>query len=100
MEPWLVCHRRLYVSKNAQQGKSLGATKSCRSPRNREYSIVGLLNTFVAILLLLWLVGFMFLHVGGPLIHIIALLAVSIFVYSLLPARRAGWKRPIRRARR
>lgn len=44
--------------------------------------------TIVAILLILWLLGFSF-HIGGSLIHILLLVAVVVLVFNLLSGRRS-----------
>jgi hypothetical protein len=51
--------------------------------------MVGLLWTVVSILVALWLIGFLFAHVGGPLIHLLLVLAVVVVVYQLVTGRRA-----------
>jgi len=47
-----------------------------------------MLWTIVAILLILWLLGFSF-HVGGGLIHILVVVAVVVVNFNLLSGRRA-----------
>ena len=47
-----------------------------------------MLWTIVAILLILWLLGFSF-HVGGGLIHILVIVAVVVVIFNLLSGRRA-----------
>ncbi len=49
----------------------------------------GLLYTIAVILVVLWLLGFLVVHVGGGLIHILLVLAVIAVVYQLLTGRRA-----------
>jgi uncharacterized protein DUF5670 len=44
--------------------------------------------TIVAILLILWLLGFSF-HVGGGLIHILLVVAVIVLIFNLLSGRRS-----------
>ena len=46
-----------------------------------------MLWTIVAILLIMWLLGFGF-HVGGSLIHLILVIAVIVIVVNLLSGRR------------
>jgi uncharacterized protein DUF5670 len=46
-----------------------------------------MLYTVVAILFVLWLLGFA-MHVGGSLIHALLLLAGMVFVVNLLAGRR------------
>ena len=45
------------------------------------------MRTIVAILIIMWLLGFSF-HVGGGLIHLILVVAVIMFVYDMLVGRR------------
>jgi hypothetical protein len=47
-----------------------------------------MLWTIVAILLILWLLGFSF-HVGGALIHLLIVIAVIVVIVNLLTGRRA-----------
>jgi hypothetical protein len=47
-----------------------------------------MLWTIVAILLILWLLGFSF-HVAGGLVHILLVVAVIVIVFNLLSGRRA-----------
>jgi hypothetical protein len=47
-----------------------------------------MLWTIVAILLILWLLGFSF-GVGGGLIHLLLVVALVVFVFNLLSGRRA-----------
>jgi uncharacterized protein DUF5670 len=47
-----------------------------------------MLWTIVALLLILWLLGFS-LSIGGSLIHALLVLALVIFVFNLVSGRRA-----------
>ena len=47
-----------------------------------------MLWTIVAILLILWLLGFS-LHLGGGLIHILIVVALVVIVFNLLSGRRS-----------
>jgi len=47
-----------------------------------------MLWTIVAILLILWLLGFS-LHIAGGLVHILLVIAVIVIVVNLLTGRRA-----------
>jgi len=47
-----------------------------------------MLWTIVAILLILWLLGFGF-HVAGSLVHIILVVALIVVVFNLLSGRRS-----------
>jgi hypothetical protein len=51
--------------------------------------MIGLLYAIAMIFFVLWVVGFLFAHVGGGLIHILLVLAVIVVVYNLLTGRRA-----------
>lgn len=46
-----------------------------------------MLWTIIAILLILWLLGFSF-HVGGGLIHLILVIAVIVLIFQLVTGRR------------
>ncbi|HWX54699.1 MAG TPA: lmo0937 family membrane protein [Verrucomicrobiae bacterium] len=46
-----------------------------------------MLWTIVAILLILWLLGFSF-HVGGSLVHLVLVVVVVVVVINLLSGRR------------
>jgi hypothetical protein len=47
-----------------------------------------MLWTIVVILLALWAVGFLVLHIGGALIHLLLLVAAVVLVYRLVTGRR------------
>ena len=47
-----------------------------------------MLWTIIAILVVLWLLGFS-IHVGGGLIHLLLVVALVVFVVNLLTGRRA-----------
>ncbi len=47
-----------------------------------------MLWTIVAILLILWLLGFSF-HIAGGLVHILLVVAVVVVIFNLLSGRRA-----------
>ena len=47
-----------------------------------------MLWTLVAVLVVLWLLGFIG-HIGGGLVHILLVLALIIIVYNLLSRRRS-----------
>jgi threonine/homoserine/homoserine lactone efflux protein len=46
-----------------------------------------MLRAIVAVLLILWLLGFV-LHIGGSMIHVLAVLGVAVLVYDAISARR------------
>jgi hypothetical protein len=48
-----------------------------------------LLRAIVAVLLILWLLGFV-LHIAGSLIHLLVVVALVVFVIDLLSGRKAA----------
>jgi len=48
-----------------------------------------MLYTIVAILVILWLVGFI-ANIGGGLIHALIVIALVIFIYNLITGRKAA----------
>jgi len=51
--------------------------------------MAGLLWAIIVILVVLWLIGFLFVHVGGELIHILLVVALVLLVWNLLSGRGA-----------
>ena len=47
-----------------------------------------MLTTIVVILVVLWLLGFLVVHIGGGLIHILLVIALIVFIYDMLMRRR------------
>lgn len=47
-----------------------------------------MLWTIVAILLILWLLGFSF-HIGGGLVHLLLVVALVVFIVNMLRGRRS-----------
>jgi VIT1/CCC1 family predicted Fe2+/Mn2+ transporter len=47
-----------------------------------------MLYSIIAVLLVLWLLGFT-MHVGGGLIHALLLIAIVVFVFNLVSGRRS-----------
>jgi len=47
-----------------------------------------MLWTIVAILVVLWAIGFLALHIGGGLIHLLLLVAAVVVVYRLVTGQR------------
>ena len=47
-----------------------------------------MLYTIVAILLVLWLLGFS-MHVGGGLVHTLLVIAAVVFLFNLISGRRS-----------
>ena len=66
------------------QATRLRFLKCMRSRRALE---INMLWTIVAILLVLWLLGFGF-HVGGSLVHLVLVVALVFIVINLLSGRR------------
>ncbi len=48
-----------------------------------------MLYTVAVVLLVLWLLGFFVVHVGGGLIHLLLVIAVIAIIYQLMTGRRA-----------
>jgi hypothetical protein len=48
-----------------------------------------MLWTIVVILLILWILGYPVLHLGGNLIHILLVIAVIVLIYNLVAGRRS-----------
>ncbi len=48
-----------------------------------------MLWTVIAVLIVLWLLGFL-AHVGGGLIHILLVIALIVFIYNMITGRRAA----------
>ena len=51
--------------------------------------MVGLLWAVVAILVVLWLIGFVVLHVSSFLIHLLLIIAVIVLLYNLFMGSRS-----------
>ncbi|MEP6689537.1 MAG: lmo0937 family membrane protein [Gemmatimonadaceae bacterium] len=47
-----------------------------------------MLEMLAVVLLVLWILGFFVVHVGGGLIHLLLVLAVIVVVYRLVTGRR------------
>ncbi|HME36950.1 MAG TPA: lmo0937 family membrane protein [Candidatus Sulfotelmatobacter sp.] len=63
--------------------------EACTSGINQgtNYEEVAMLWTIVAVLLILWLLGFS-LHIAGGLIHLLLVVAVVMIVINLISGRR------------
>jgi hypothetical protein len=48
-----------------------------------------MLWALVVILVVLWLAGFLVVHVGGGLIHLLLIVAAIVLIYQLVTGRRA-----------
>jgi len=51
--------------------------------------LVSILWFIVILLVVLWLIGFLVVHVGGGLIHILLIIAILVLLYNLFMGRRA-----------
>jgi hypothetical protein len=73
------------------------AETACWSHASRQRAIragsqteeVSMLWALVVILVVLWLAGFLVIHVGGALIHLLLLIAAIVLIYQLVTGRRA-----------
>ena len=41
----------------------------------------------IVVLVVLWLLGFLVIHVAGPLIHLLLVIAVIVLIYQLVTGR-------------
>ena len=48
-----------------------------------------MLWTIAIILIVLWLAGFLVVHVGGALIHLLLVIAAIVLIYQFVTGRRA-----------
>ena len=64
--------------------------RRCRDALKGVQTMVGLLWTIFVILLILWLLGFLVVHIGGGLIHILLVIAVIVLLYNLFVGARGG----------
>ena len=51
--------------------------------------LVGILWAIVIVLVVLWLIGFLALHIGSGLIHLLLVIAVIVLLYNLFVGGRA-----------
>jgi len=42
----------------------------------------------IVVLVVLWLLGFLVVHIAGPLIHLLLVIAVIVLLYQLVTGRR------------
>jgi hypothetical protein len=52
--------------------------------------LTGILWAIVVVLVVLWLIGWLALHIGGGLIHILLIIAVVVLLYNLFVSRRGA----------
>ena len=50
--------------------------------------MVGILWAVVVVLVVLWLLGWLALHIGGSLIHLLLIVAVIVLLYNLFVGMR------------
>ena len=43
----------------------------------------------IVVLVVLWLLGFLVVHIGGGLIHLLLVIAVIVLIYQLVTGRRS-----------
>jgi hypothetical protein len=60
-----------------------------RSVLHQRSKGIGMLWALVVILVVLWLAGFLVVHVGGALIHLLLVIAAIVLIYQLVTGRRA-----------
>ena len=58
-------------------------------PGGQTYEEDGMLWALVVILIVLWLTGFLLVHVGGALIHLLLVIAALVLIYQIVTGRRA-----------
>jgi hypothetical protein len=56
-----------------------------RGEREEEAMLWGL----IVVLVVLWLLGFFVVHVAGPIIHLLLVIALIVLIYQLVTGRRA-----------
>lgn len=59
------------------------------SPQKGRQTMAGILYAIVVILIVLWLLGFLVVHVASPFIHLLLVVGVIVLAYQLLTGRRA-----------
>jgi Family of unknown function (DUF5670) len=50
--------------------------------------LTSILWAIVVVLVVLWLIGFLAIHIGGGLIHLLLVIAVIVLLYNLFVGRR------------
>jgi Flp pilus assembly protein TadB len=71
-------NRVLHVSKKTEKDHKKG----------QQDMLGSILWAIVVILVILWLIGWLALHIGGGLIHILLVIAVIVILYNLFIGRR------------
>lgn len=59
-------------------------TQGCKPTFTEDSSM---LWTIALILLILWILGFFVVHIGGGLVHILLVIAVIVIIYRLITGR-------------
>jgi Family of unknown function (DUF5670) len=52
--------------------------------------LAGILWAIVVVLVILWLLGWLVVHVGGGLIHLLIVIAIIVLLYNLFVGMRRG----------
>ncbi len=68
--------------------RSTGLLPSNEPQRSRKM-LSGLLWAIIAILVILWIVGFLVVHVSSGLIHLLLVIAVIVLIYNLFVGARS-----------
>src|SRR5438045_9690306 len=67
--------------------RALGPVRLARSGAIHFSEDAIMLWTIAVILLILWVLGFFVVHVGGGLIHLLLVIAVIVIIYRLITGR-------------
>ncbi len=49
-----------------------------------------MLTTIAAVLVILWLLGFLAFHISSGLIHLLLVVALVVFIYNMVTGRKKG----------
>ena len=72
-----------------RRGRGKAIIELLTDERKGEETMVGLLWAVVVILVVLWLLGFVVLHVSSALIHLLLIIAVIVLLYNLFVGGRS-----------
>jgi len=67
--------------------KLTGLQRVPKKRRGREDNSKPMLRAIVAVLLILWLLGFV-LHIAGGVIHLLAVIAIVVLIYDLVARKK------------
>jgi len=81
-------HRALLSARACPQ-RSVGASQASAIRRRRATEGMPMLWALLALVLILWLVGFT-ANVAGGLIHILLVVALVVLIFNLVSGRRSG----------